>query len=226
MNALPRTGPPASTRGDRWLSALQQVEVLAGASGVTPGQQVACHRQHQIGGIRKQRWVHHAQIQRCRQRRVVQEFGHDPVLQQGQRPVDLLRREEMAGCAPGVTGGLEPFGRPQLKRLLASPVPGPQLSAQQLAHQMVVPETGPLVIERHQEQVALVNSAQQRRRVLPRSDGRARAHGQLPQHGGVEHEPGHFRRLLIKNLRDEVLGDRVAADIKRPRGPHRVSGGA
>ena len=64
----------------------------------------------------------------------------------------------MPGRAPRVAGALEPFGCPQLERLLAVPVPGPQLSAQHPAHQMVVPEARPLVIERHQEQAGRVNS--------------------------------------------------------------------
>ena len=137
----------------------------------------------------------------ARQRRVAQEVGHDPVLQEGQGPVGLPRGQEVPGRAPGVARGLEPFGRPQLERLLAGPVPGPQLGAQHLAHQMVVPEAGPLIVERHQEQVGRVDAAQQRRRVLPRGDGCARVRGQLAQDGGVEHEPGHLGWLLIEDLR-------------------------
>ena len=52
------------------------------------------------------------EIQRRGQRRVAQEVGHHPVLQQGQRPVGLLRREEVPGRPPHVTRGLEPFARP------------------------------------------------------------------------------------------------------------------
>jgi hypothetical protein len=115
------------------------------------------------------------------QRRVAQQVGHDPVLQQGQCPTGLPGREEVTARPPGVAGGLEPFSRPQLERLLAAPVPGPQLSAQHLAHQMVVPEAGPLIIQGDQEQVGRVDAAQQRRGVLPGGDGRARACGQLLQ---------------------------------------------
>ena len=35
------------------------------------------------------------------------------------------------------------------------------------------------------------------------------------------HSSGNLGRLLIENLTDEVLSDRVAADIKRPRRPKR-----
>jgi hypothetical protein len=87
----------------------------------------------------------------------------------------------VAAGMPGVTGGLEPFGRPQLERLLPGAVSGPQLSAQHPAHQMVVPEAGPLIIQRHQEQVGRVNAAQRHRHVLPGGDGRARVRGQLPR---------------------------------------------
>ena len=68
-----------------------------------------------------------------------------------------------AACLPR-TRTIRP---PAAEALLARPVPGPQLGAQHLAHQMVVAEAGPLIIERHQEQVGRVDAAQQRRRVLP-----------------------------------------------------------
>ena len=153
---------------DRRPGALQQVKVLAAASGVTQQQQVGGQAQQPVGRIGEQRRVDRAQIQGGRKRRVVQEAGHDPVLQEVQGPVGLPGGQEMPGRAPCVAGALEPFGCPQLERLLPVPVPGPQLSAQHPAHQMVVPEARPLVIERHQEQAGRVNSAQQRRRVLPR----------------------------------------------------------
>jgi hypothetical protein len=54
--------------------------------------------------------------------------------------------------------------------LLRRPVPGAQLSAQQLAHHVVVAEAGPLIIERHHEQAGRVDVAQQRRCVLPPDD--------------------------------------------------------
>ena len=139
---------------DRRLGALEQVKVLAAAGRVARQQQVGGQRQQPVGGVRQQRGVDRAEVQRRRQRRVAQEVGHDPVLHQGQRPVGLPRRQEVAGRAPRVTGGLEPFGRPQLQRLLAGRVPGPQLGAQHLAHQMVVPEAGPLVIERTRNRLA------------------------------------------------------------------------
>ena len=154
----------------------------------------------------------------------MQEFGHDPVMQEGQGPVDLLGREVVADRAPRVASGLIPFCRPQVELLLSRRVPGPQFRAQRLPHQMVVAEAGPLIIERHQEKVGRVNAVQQRRRVLPFGDGRARACSQLPQDRRVEHEPGNLGRLLIKDLSDEVLGDRVAADVQRPRKAHRVGG--
>jgi hypothetical protein len=156
----------------------------------------------------------------------VQVVGHNPVLQQVQRPVDLLRRQEVAGRAPGVAGGLEPFGRPHLERPGIRPVPGPQLSTQHPVHQMVVAEGRPLIIECHQEQAGRVNAAQQRRRVLPPGDCGARLRGQLTEDGGVEHKPGDLGWLLLENLADEVLGDGVAADIQRPRCPRRVGAAA
>ena len=87
---------------------------------------------------------------------------------------------------------------------------------------MVIPEAGPLIIECRQEQAGRVKAAQHRRRVLPPGEGCARVRGQLPQDGGVEHELGNLGWLLLEDLRDEVPGDRVAADLKRPRRPHRV----
>ena len=156
----------------------------------------------------------------------MQEAGHDPVLHEVQSPVGLPRGQEMPGRAPCVPRALEPFRCPQLKRLLAVPVPGPQLGAQHPAHQMVVPEARPLVIERRQEQVGRVNAVQQHLCVLPRGDGCARVRGQLPQDRRIEHEPDDLGRLLVKDFGDEVLDDRVAADLQCPRGPHRVGGAA
>ena len=157
----------------------------------------------------------------------MQEVRHDPVLQEDQRPVSLLRRQEMVGRAPGVPGGFEPFGRPQLKHLLAGAVPGAQLRAQHLAHQAVVPEAGPVLIEGHQEQVSGIDAAQQRRRVLPSGDRGARVRGQFPgQDGGVEHELGQLGRLLVEHLGDEVVGEVLAADLQHPRQPRRVGGPA
>jgi hypothetical protein len=80
----------------------------------------------------------------------------------------------VAGRTPAVARGLEPFGRPQLELLLAGLVPGVQLGTQQPAHQMVVPEAGLRIVERHQEQLGGADGAQQRRRVQPPGDGRAR----------------------------------------------------
>ena len=140
------------------MGALKEVEVLADTSGVAPGQQVTRDREQPVGRIGKHRRVDHAQIQCGRERRVVQEFGHHPVMQEGQGPVDLLGREVVADRAPRVASGLIPFGRPQVELLLSRRIPGPQFRAQRLPHQMVVAEAGPLIIERHQEQVGHVNA--------------------------------------------------------------------
>ena len=169
----------------RRLGALKQVEILAPAGRVTPGQQVSGQGQQPVGGIGEQRRVDRAEVRCGRQDRVAQEVGHDPVLDEGERPFGLLRRQVMAGRTPRVTDGLEPLARPQLELLLTGPVPGPQLSAQHLAHQVVVPEARPLIVECHKEQVGRVDPAQQRRNVPPRRHGRARAGGQLAQNGGV-----------------------------------------
>ena len=77
-------------------------------------------------------------------------------MQEGQGPVDLLGREVVADRAPRVASGLIPFGRPQVELLLSRRIPGPQFRAQRLPHEMVVAEAGPLIIERHQEQVGHV----------------------------------------------------------------------
>ena len=91
----------------------------------------------------------------------------------------------------------------------------------------MVPEAGPVVIEGHQEQVSGIDAAQQRRRVLPSGDRRARVRGQHPrQDGGVEHELGQLRRLLLEHLGDEVVGGVLAADLQHPRQPRRVRGPA
>ena len=68
--------------------------------------------------------------------------------------------------------------------------------------------------------------AQQRRRVLPRGDRRARVHGELAEHGRVEHEPRHLGRLLVEHLVDEVVGDLVAAHLERLRRARRIRGAA
>jgi hypothetical protein len=81
-------------------------------SHVTRQQQVAGQGQHPVGGIRQHRGVDHAQIQRRRLRRVAQEVGQDPVLEQGQRPAGLPGLQEVAARPPAVAGGLEPFGCP------------------------------------------------------------------------------------------------------------------
>ena len=44
--------------------------------------------------------------------------------------------------------------------------------------------------------------------------------------GCVQHEPGHLGRLLVEDLGDEVLGDRLAADLERPFQPLRIRGAA
>ena len=82
---------------------------------------------------------------------------------------------------------------------------------------MVVAEPGPLIIENHQEQMGRMDAAQQRRRVPPRRDGRTRVRGHLAQDGGVQHELGNLEWLLLEDLRDEELGDLMAADIQRSR---------
>ena len=156
----------------------------------------------------------------------MQEVRHDPVLQERQPPVGLLRRQIVIGRTPRVPGSLVPFGRPELERVLAGPVSGPQLGAQDPAHQLVVPEAGPLLVEGHQEQVRGADRAQQRRRVLPSGDRGARLHGQHPEDGGVEHELGHLGRLLVEDFGDEVLGDRLPADLEHPLQPRRIRGSA
>ena len=156
----------------------------------------------------------------------MQEVGDHPVVQQDQCAVALTGREEVAGGTPGIADGLEPFGRAQLELAFAGRVPGAQLGTQQLADQMVVAEAGPLIIQRHQEQVGQVDAAQPRRGVLPAADGRTGVRGQLAQEGRVQHEPGHLGWLLLQHLGDEVLGDGVAADLKGSRRPGRVAGAA
>ena len=102
----PRPGPPGRQPGvgrDRRLDALQQVKVLAATDRVPRQQQVSGQAQKPVGGIQQQQRVDHAQIRRWRQRTVPLEAGEDPVLQQGQRPVGLLRLQEMARRAPHVT---------------------------------------------------------------------------------------------------------------------------
>ena len=148
------------------------------------------------------------------------------VPQQGQGPVGLPGREEVPGGAPDLPGGLEPFAGAQLERLLPGRVPGSQLGPQHLAHELVIAEAGPLIVQRDQEQIGRVDAAQERRRVRPPGHDRACVRGQLAQDGGVEHEPGNLRGLLIKDLGHEVLGDRVAADPQRPRRLRRVPGAA
>jgi hypothetical protein len=102
------------------------------------------------------------------------------------------------------------------------PAAGPQFGAQGLAYQRLVAEGGPLLIECHQKQAGCVDVAQQHRCVLPPGDRRARFRGQLLQDGHVEHEPGHLGRLPVEDLRDEVLGDRMAVGIYGPRDPCRI----
>ena len=122
---------------------------MAAASRVTREQEVTGQGQQPVRSRGQQRGVDHAEIKRGRQHRVAQEVAHDPVLQQGQRLVGLMRREEVPGRPPHVSRGLEPLAGPQLQLLLAGLVPSPQLGAQQLAHQMVEAEAGPLIVEGH-----------------------------------------------------------------------------
>ena len=225
---LKRREPGGQPRIGRNLpGVLKQVKVLTAASRIPRQQQVGGQAQQAFRRLCQYRRVGHVEDQRLGHRRGVQEVRHDPVLEERQGPVSLLRGQIMVGGTPGVSGSLEPFCRPQLKHLLASAVPGAQLGAQYPAHQTVVPEAGPLVVERHQEQVSGVDSAQQRRRVLPSGDRGACVRGHRPrQDGGVEHELGQLRRLLLEDLGDEVVGDGLAADLQRPRQPRRIRGSA
>jgi hypothetical protein len=192
---LKRRQPGGQLRTGRNPSGLlKQVKVLAAASRITRQQQVGGQAQQPFRGLCQHRWGSHAQHQRLRHRRDAQEVRHDPVLYERQGPVSLPRRQIMGGRTLGVSGSLEPLCRPQLKYLLAGAVPGAQLGAQHIPYQTVVPEAGPLIIEGHQEQVSGIDSAQQRRRVLPSGDRGARVCGQHPhQDGGVEHELGQLR---------------------------------
>ena len=156
----------------------------------------------------------------------MQQVGRHPLLQQAQGPVDLPGREEIAGRSPRVAGGLQPLGYPQLQRELTAAIQGTQLRAQYLAHQMVIPVTRPIVIEGHDEQIGRLDAAQQRRRVLPAGHRGAGISGQLVQDRGLQHEGRHLRWLLFQDFTDEVLGDRMAADIQRTRDLGRVLGPA
>jgi hypothetical protein len=170
---------------------LEQVEVLTAASHVTQQQQVRGQAQQPFGGLCQHQRVGHVQDQRLWHRRDVQEVRHDPVLHDRQGPVSMMRSQIMDGRTPGVSGGLEPFCCPHPKRLLAGAVPGAQLGAQHAAHQTVVPEAGPLIVECHQEQVSGIDAAQQRRRVMPSGDRGARVRGQHPHKDrGIEHKLG------------------------------------
>ena len=183
-NAINRA-PSLDSRGIGGLNALEQVKILTAAARVAREQQVGGYRQQPVGRLGEHRSVDRADIQWRRHGRVGQKVRYNPVSQQSQRPVRPPGREEVTGRTPGVTYGLEPFGRPQLELLLAGPVPGVQLGAQQLAYQMVIPEAGLLIVERHQEQVGGADGAQQRGRIGPAGDGRARISGQLAEDGGV-----------------------------------------
>jgi hypothetical protein len=45
-----------------------------------------------------------------------------------------------------------------------------------------------------------------------------------PRDGGIKHELGQLRRLLLENLGDEVVGDVLAPDFQRPRPPRWIRG--
>jgi hypothetical protein len=91
-----------------------------------------------------------------------------------------------------------------------------QLGAQYLPDQVMNPVIGPVIIEGHQEQVGFVDAAQQPCRVVPPGDGGAGASCELVGNRGIEHELGDLGGLLLKDLGDEVVRNRVAADILHP----------
>ncbi len=97
------TGPPASTQAGSTAGPARAGR-LAAAGRLTRQQQVGCQTQQLVWGLREQAGVDPAEVRRCRQRWVAQEVSYDPVLQKCQGPVGLLRRQEVAGGAPGVTG--------------------------------------------------------------------------------------------------------------------------
>ena len=78
---------------------------------------------------------------------------------------------------------------------------------------MVIPVNRPVIIEGHNEQVGCLDAAQQRRRVLPAGHCRAGIRSQLVQDRSLQHEAGYLRWLLLEDFTDEVLGDRMAADV-------------
>jgi hypothetical protein len=153
------------------------------------------------------------------------QVGRHPLLQQAQGPVGLPGREEIASRSAGVTRGLQPFGGPQLQGELPSAVHGTQPGAQHLADQMVIPVTPAVIIERHDEQIGRLDGTQQRRRIRPAGHRCAGVGGQLVQDRSLQHETRHLRRLLLQDLTDEVLRERMTADIQRARNLRRVPGG-
>src|SRR5206468_9948059 len=90
---------------------------------------------------------------------------------------------------------------------------------------MVIPVTCPVVIEGHDEEIGRLDAAQQRRRVLPAGHCRAGISSQLVQDGSLQHEARYLRWLLLEDFSDEVLGDRMAADVQRTGNLGRVFGG-
>ena len=218
-------GRQPRVRRDRRVGAFQQVQVLTAANRVAPQQQVGREGQQPLRNAGQQRRVNRAEVQRRRRRRIMKQVGRHPLLQQAQCPVGLPGREEIAGRSARVARGLQPLGYPELQRELPPAVHGTQLRAQHLAHQMVIPVTRPVIIERHDEQVGRLDAAQQRRRVLPAGHRCAGIGGQLVQDRGLQHETRHLRWLLLEDFTDEVLGDRMTADIQRTRNLGRLLGG-
>ena len=96
--------------GGDLLGALQQVKVLAATGRITPEHEIGRQGQQAFRGVYQQCGVDRAQVRRSRRYRLAQIVGHDPVLQHGQRPVGLLRREKVMCRAPLLAPRFKPFG--------------------------------------------------------------------------------------------------------------------
>jgi len=156
------------------------------------------------------------QRQRCGRRRGVHEVRHDAILQERQRLVRLLRRQIMVSGAPDVPGSLGPLGRPAAGAWCSRARSRAHNSARRIPADQRVKAEGWSVHRR----LAPRTGARPRRRAAapPRPAVRVTAtHAstvQHPENRRVQHEPGHRGRLLIEDLGDEVLRDRLAADLQ------------
>ena len=115
--------------------------------------------------------------------------------------------ERVAGCVP--------VGRVAVQLVHDGGVTCHEACAEDVGEQVVVSEPGPVVVERHDEQVVAVEAVEERPAVRLAGDGGAQAPGETLQHGGAQQELAHLGGLLGKDLVGEVVHHEPVAARER-----------